>query len=84
MRKTIWMLGLLFAWFARKLLKTRGMTIPASCTHCAAPICMSCGLYAGAVADGSGFCSRQCAETAPEKRRINAMRGGVVEEIQYL
>lgn len=78
------LLGLLFAWLAQKLLTSRGMAMPATCTHCASPICMSCGLHAGAVALGSGFCSQECAETPHEDRRINAMRGGVVGEIQYL
>jgi hypothetical protein len=78
------LLGLFLAWLARKVLTSRGLPAPASCTHCAAPICASCGLHAQSVTVGAGFCSRECAETKPENRRINTMRGGVLEEVQYL
>lgn len=67
---------------ARK--RKKAVPLPMSCTHCAAPICISCGLHSKKVIKGAGFCSKECAATLPERRRTTGMRGGVVEEIQYL
>jgi hypothetical protein len=75
---------MLFARLSRLLLTSSGMTQPQTCMMCSGPICASCGLHSKAVTVGGGFCSTECAETPPEKRRITQMRGGVTEEISFV
>ena len=84
MRALLRLVGLMFAYLARRILASKGQSKPEACLHCAAPICIACGLHREAVVSGGGFCSAECADTPPENRRTTAMRGGVCEEIQYI